>query len=228
MDAQTNDTEQAAYDGKALRKQGEAYMERIRAAERREKRWRDDAYSAEKAFAVDEDSSTDGKLYDFNILHSNVETIVPAIYNSTPVPDIRPRRVEATGEKPKPPQMQPDQMADPAVMAQFQQAAQIYAAKEARDKAAKDFAMMIERAIAVQIDDNALDTEIEAAAQDAFLAGRGIVPLRFEGEHGATGSRRYRGAIIGRDRQSDGKMSPGWRTASPCRARPWTGSAIRT
>ena len=69
---------------------GTKWMERIRASEKREKAWRDDAEGAEKAYANDQDGAF-GKLYDFNILHSNVETIVPSIYNSTPVPDIRRR-----------------------------------------------------------------------------------------------------------------------------------------
>lgn len=119
----------------------EMWMERIQAAERREDDWTREALAAERAYSVDT-KSVEGKLYDFNILHSNVETIVPAIYNSTPVPDIR-RRFSSD------------------------------------DPEAKNYADMIERAISVQIDDNRLDTEVESLAQDAFIAGRGIVRLRF-------------------------------------------------
>lgn len=119
----------------------EMWMERIQAAERREDDWTREALAAERAYSVDT-KSVEGKLYDFNILHSNVETIVPAIYNSTPAPDIR-RRFSS------------------------------------EDPEAKNYADMIERAISVQIDDNRLDTEVESLAQDAFIAGRGIVRLRF-------------------------------------------------
>lgn len=48
--------------------------------------WRKDA---EAAYAIYE--AEEGKAGPFNILHANVETIVPAVYNSLPVPDIRTR-----------------------------------------------------------------------------------------------------------------------------------------
>ena len=72
-----------------LEKIGREWTDRIKASEKREKDWRDQAEEAECAYLVD---AKDGKATpDFNILHSNVETIVPAIYNSTPRPEIRPR-----------------------------------------------------------------------------------------------------------------------------------------
>jgi hypothetical protein len=120
---------------------GEKWMAKIRASQEREKAWRDDASAAEKAYAVD-DKAQGGKLYDFNILHSNVETIVPSLYNSTPTPDIRRRFND-------------------------------------KEPIARKFAEILERTISLQIDDNRLDTEVEASVQDAFLAGRGIVRLRF-------------------------------------------------
>ena len=43
------------------------------------------------AYLVDVEGENVKYIPDFNILHSNVETIVPAIYNSTPIPDIRAR-----------------------------------------------------------------------------------------------------------------------------------------
>lgn len=155
-------------------------MERIRAAEKREHDWRRDAEAAEAAYAGDSKAKA-GKIYDFNILHSNVETIVPAIYNSTPIPDVRCRWTEAT-EEPKPPQMQEGQQPDPRAVMAFQQAMQQYQAKEAYDEACEDYGYIIERAITVQIDDNRLDTEIERVAQDAFLSGRGIVRLKMEAD----------------------------------------------
>lgn len=193
------DTAKPEYDGEKLRLQGSKWMEKIRASEKREDKWRKDAEAAEKAYSCDTESKGSGKLYDFNILHSNVETIVPAIYNSTPIPDIRRRFVEAIGEPPEPPPppgppQQPGQPAaavDPRAMqqykaaqAQFQQAQAAFAQKQQSDKDAKDLGDMIERVITVQIDDNRLDREIEANAQDAFLAGRGVVRVRFDAQVG--------------------------------------------
>lgn len=77
-----------------LKEIGEKWMGRIRDALKRDEGWRDDAEAAEKVYSQDTENDN-GRVYDFNILHSNVETIVPALYNSTPVPDVRP----AQGEK---------------------------------------------------------------------------------------------------------------------------------
>lgn len=96
------ETPKPEYDGEALQKEGSKWMERIRAAEKRESDWRKDAKAAEKAYACNT-SESEGALYDFNILHSNVETIVPAIYNSTPIPDVRRRWLEAIGDPPQDP-----------------------------------------------------------------------------------------------------------------------------
>lgn len=72
--------------GKARRELGAKWIKRIEAAGKKEKAWLDDAEKASKAFTGEikaEDGSTlAGDAYDFNILFSNVETIVPAIINS--------------------------------------------------------------------------------------------------------------------------------------------------
>ena len=175
------DTAKPTYDGDKLQKEGGQWLEKIRAAETRERDWRRDAEAAETAYSGDA-KAKHGKTYAFNILHSNVETIVPAIYNSTPIPDVRRRWTEAL-EEPKPPQPpQQGQQPDPRQIMAFQQAAQQYQQKVQADKAAKDYGDMIERAITVQIDDNRLDTEIERSAQDAFLSGRGIVRIKLEAD----------------------------------------------
>lgn len=172
-------------DYTALKEYGGKILARIKDAEKREETWIKNAEAAEKAYTVDSSGDfSHGKLYDFNILHSNVETIVPAIYNSTPQPDIRPRRVESMGPAPQPPQVQEGQQPDPGAVQAFRQQMLEYQARKQRDKDARDYANMLERAIAVQIDDNRLDTEVESIAQDAFLAGRGILRLRFEGVYG--------------------------------------------
>ncbi|MGF2227203.1 hypothetical protein ACQT3V_13105 [Brucella sp. NF 2653] len=101
-----NQTAQPELTGEHLLEKGNKWLERIKASESREDDWRKDAEAAEKTYACDT-KARHGKLYDFNILHSNVETIVPAIYNSTPVPDVRRRFTLAIGEPPQPPQQQP-------------------------------------------------------------------------------------------------------------------------
>lgn len=140
------DEEQPEYTRDDLAKIGKEWIERIKESEKREHSWRDQAEKAEAAFLCDDE--VDGaEVPDFNILHSNVETIVPAIYNSTPRPDIRPSH--KTGD-------------------------------DNTDKASKFIADIHERVIISLIDDNALDQEVEAGAQDAFMAGRDVVRIRFD------------------------------------------------
>ena len=140
-------------DAKALQEIGAKWIERIRASETRkdESRWLKDAEAAESQYLCGQTSTEDNDLTTFNILHANVETIVPSIYNSTPAPDIRPRHSN-------------------------------------KDPQAEFVCNVYERAIAAQIDDSRLNKEIEASAQDAYTAGRGIVRVKFdadieEGEH---------------------------------------------
>lgn len=137
--------------GEALRKKGAKWLERVEAAGKGEKTWLDDAKKAVQAYTGETENNgtsvtTDatGK-YDFNILFSNVETIVPAVINSSPVPDIRRR------------------FSDP-------------------DPVARVVSEILERAIRVQVDDSRLQVEMEAAAQDSFLAGRGIVRIRYHSD----------------------------------------------
>lgn len=127
----------------ALKKEGQKWLGRIEAAWKREETWAKDAEKAVTAYT--NETSGDGKLYDYNILHANTETIVPAIINSPPVPDIRRR----FGDD---------------------------------DPVAKMLSDIIERAISVQVDDSRLETELEGQAQDGFLAGRGVVRLRFHAD----------------------------------------------
>ena len=90
--------EQTTQSGIDLRAQGRRRIERIDAAYKAEKRFFDTAQRAEEIYANEpgnRSNAADGvawqSSYDFNILFSNVETIVPAIINSPPVPDIRRR-----------------------------------------------------------------------------------------------------------------------------------------
>lgn len=129
------------HDGGKLRKEGQEWLERIKESEELEKTWIDNADRAVKVYSCDDPSGS----YDFNILYSNVETIVPAIINSPPAPDIRRRFGDA-------------------------------------DEVAKEFSELVERSIRMQVDDSKLQIELEAIAQDAFLAGRGVVRLRFKAD----------------------------------------------
>jgi hypothetical protein len=132
--------------GAALRKEGKKWIERFTAAASREKSWIDDAEIAVATYANAKDTGAIGDVtpgLNFNILFSNVETIVPAVINSPPAPDIRRRFGDA-------------------------------------DPVAKDLSELLERSITVQVDDSRLQIEMEGCAQDAFLAGRGIVRLRFK------------------------------------------------
>lgn len=133
-----------APDGEALRKEGKRWIERIEAAAVHEKDWMDDADKAVMAYTGEKQTGGSRGL-DFNILYSNVETIVPAIINSPPQPDIRRRFADD-------------------------------------DPVAKDGSELLERAIRIQVDDSRLQIEMEGGAQDAFLAGRGIVRLRFKAD----------------------------------------------
>ena len=135
----------AGYSASDLQRIGAKWLEEIRLAEKREDDWAKDAERAESIFLS---GCTDGANKDeaeFNILHSNVETIVPSIYNSAGKPDIRPRH-------------------------------------NSGDPLAKLVADVYERAILTMIDDNRMDAEVEQNAQDVFVAGRGIVRVKFDAD----------------------------------------------
>lgn len=183
------------YNGADLRDLGAKWMDRIRAAEKREENWLKDAEAAEAAYTSDRNSNY-GSVPEFNILHSNVETIVPSVYNSTPVPDIREKWPAPQPVAPQPPpgMMPPPPMPQgmppgmggmrpgmPGMAPQMPRPPMAMPAPPP-DTTNKDVAELLERAITVQIDDNALDTEMEAAAQDGFLAGRGLVRVKLDAD----------------------------------------------
>lgn len=76
------------------------WLERIELARKAEEKWRERAERNVKRYANEEkvhvtgtsttSTTADGRRK-FNIFYTNVETIVPAIYNSTPAPDVRRR-----------------------------------------------------------------------------------------------------------------------------------------
>lgn len=69
------------------------WLSAIDLASREEESWRKESESTVKTFR-NGDSRRNGALereQEFNILYSNIETLAPAVYNSTPIPDVRTR-----------------------------------------------------------------------------------------------------------------------------------------
>lgn len=64
----------------------ELWLKRIKAAKADEKDWHEDGELAVKVYEGHKDIKTR-----FNLYHSNIETFVPALYNTTPIPDVRRR-----------------------------------------------------------------------------------------------------------------------------------------
>lgn len=62
------------------------WLKKIKQDKEDEKDWREDAKWAIDIYEASAKSATA-----FNILHANTETVIPALYNSTPVPDVRRR-----------------------------------------------------------------------------------------------------------------------------------------
>lgn len=69
------------------------WLDAIELADKEEKDWRDDAENAVKIYRQSSPDTGDKKTQDrrFNILHANIETLAPALYNSVPIPDVRRR-----------------------------------------------------------------------------------------------------------------------------------------
>jgi hypothetical protein len=87
----TDNANTATYDSKdAVQTERDLvkfWVDQINKSSADEKSWRDDAEKAEATY-----SAKDGaRNIEFNIFHANIETIVPALYNSTPIPDVRRR-----------------------------------------------------------------------------------------------------------------------------------------
>lgn len=132
-----------------LKRKSEEWSARIhKALKLREEGWFKDAEMAEASYSLD---TGYGRTPDFNILYSNTETIVPAVFNSMPVPDIRERHRQGDG-----------------------------VARKAAD--------ILENVVSVQIDDSALDIEVEDLTRDANVAGRGILRVRFNADTDEVGN----------------------------------------
>lgn len=83
----------AEMTGAERRKEGQKWIARVQAQTKREKDWMDAADYAVSAYTNEATTNTEIQSdgYDYNMAYANVETIVPAIINSQPVPDIRRR-----------------------------------------------------------------------------------------------------------------------------------------
>jgi hypothetical protein len=88
----TDNQNTATYESKAEAVEDEKdlvklWLDQIERSGSDEKEWRTDAEKAEGVYQSKEGS----RNREFNIFHANIETIVPALYNSTPIPDVRRR-----------------------------------------------------------------------------------------------------------------------------------------
>lgn len=149
-----SDAPETPYNATDLITRGQRWMERIRSAQKRQDQWEKDAAEAEAVYLAAKEMPMGGRRFEFNILHSNIETIVPAVFNSAPVPDIRERWREGSSTP--------------------------------ESSVAQQVAQVLERAIAVQIDDGALETEMEGLTQTSLLQGRGVLRLRFDADEADT------------------------------------------
>lgn len=66
------------------------WLDAISIATKEEDTWRQDAQNALDLYRQSTEKDA-GPVKKFNILHANVETLCPALYNSTPIPDVRRR-----------------------------------------------------------------------------------------------------------------------------------------
>ena len=69
------------------------WLDALELADKEEKDWRKLGDDADKIYRQSAPAGEGEKARDrkFNILHANVETLSPALYNSTPIPDVRRR-----------------------------------------------------------------------------------------------------------------------------------------
>lgn len=118
-----------------------------------EKKWRERGKKVVERYR-DERSGDAGQTR-LNLLYSNVETLKPAVFSRVPEPDVRRRYVDSEGN--------PD---DPA----FQE----------RDKAERDAAEMIERALSHCVDGGEFEEAVSAARDDMLLPGRGVVRVEYD------------------------------------------------
>jgi hypothetical protein len=84
-DLSTDDAENGPEDAKGSALVSN-WLQAIKAAEKREKKWRDSGCEVINLYEAEEK-----KAYQFNILYSNTETLAPALYSVTPTPLVQRR-----------------------------------------------------------------------------------------------------------------------------------------
>src|SRR5262249_8467599 len=100
-DETSTDTASASRDDKEAKDKKDLvklWLDALELSNKEEQHWRERAEEVIRLYRNEDKltgqvipSTRDQGSRRFNILHSNVETIIPAIYNSTPVPDVRRR-----------------------------------------------------------------------------------------------------------------------------------------
>jgi hypothetical protein len=153
------------------------WLKKIAKAKLDEKPWRTEAARAIAIYEGDDEaiSKAGAKHISFNIYHSNIETMVPAVYNSSPIPDIRRRYDDAQQAAPQPapppPAMggQPPQVQPPAMPPQQPQM-DIH----------KLVVDVIERALSYSIDQYDFDGTMRSTVRGALVSGRGVPRVRYE------------------------------------------------
>jgi hypothetical protein len=143
----------------------ELWLAKIDAAKEEEKDWRESARLAAATYEAAKDQKSA-----FNIYHANVEVIVPALYNSTPLADVRRRHEPEQVDEQAFAGLPPEQ----AQMAMQQ--AQQQAAGQA--KVFKSVADLTERALAYAVDQYEFDATMQDVVRDAAVTGRGVVRVR--------------------------------------------------
>ncbi len=153
-----------------------------------EKDWRK---GSERAVAIYEGNK---KIPDasvaFNILHANVNTEVPALYNSTPIPDFRRKYgaevdapdAEAIGQMMMPHLQGMDPKQAQQVVADHVQTLtqQAEAQREKQDKVVRKVGDALERSIASSFDMYPFDEVMEDTVKATVLTGRGVARVRYE------------------------------------------------
>lgn len=133
----------------------------IELATKEEKDWRERATKAINTYTMDGKEEERSK---FNILYSNTETIVPAVYNSPPIPDVRTRYNDDGGLTPEGMQWAED---------------------------SKKVAQVLERCISFAVDTSEFDAVMKASVFDAALPGRGVARIQYMPIMGADGMMAY-------------------------------------
>ncbi len=93
MDTQAEGTQETYKEATKGGKSSEVklWLDVLEVSSAEEEDWRKQGQLVEDLYLQQSANKTTGERKKFNILHSNIETLVPALYNSTPSPDVRRR-----------------------------------------------------------------------------------------------------------------------------------------